>query len=375
MTSRERVLTALSHKQPDSCPVSFGSSIVDGMTKAAKEKFDTFMDYNPIDVKTRHFVMGMVETPPQIIDWIKPDFATVWMKSQWVEKREELEDGSYIDTFGCTVRPISFYYDIVKRPLSGPITADEIKKHKWPDPYSPGRTDDLLEQALAARDTGKAVLLDIPALGPFEGGCWVRGFEDFLCDLYDDEYLAETLMDAMTENTIGFWDVALSKIGHLVDVCGQGDDVAMQDRPFVSPEVYDRLIKKYHKRIYDFIKSKTRARIFQHICGSAFDLLPHMIEAGVDILESVQTSAAKMDPVVLKNEFGKELSFWGAIDTQKLIMQASPEEFKAAIFKLVEVLGRDGGFVLAPSHNIQPNIPFENLKAMFEAFVEIRGEC
>ena len=364
-------MAALDQKQPDCCPISFGSSICDGMTRAAKEKFDSYMGYLPADVKTRHYVMGMVETPPQIIDWIRPDFATVWMKSQWVEKAEEFEDGSYIDAFGCTVRPISYYYDIVKRPLSGSIAVDEIKKHKWPDPYASGRTEGLLEQALAAKGTGKAVLLDIPAIGPFEGGCWVRGFEDFLCDLYDDEYLAEALMDALTENTIGFWDAALSKIGHLVDVCGQGDDVEMQDRPFVSPEIYNRLIKKYHKRIYDFIKSKTKARIFQHICGSAYDLLPYMIEAGVDILESVQTSAAKMDPAILKKEFGKDLSFWGAIDTQKLIMKASPGEFKAEIFKLAETLGRDGGFVLAPSHNIQPNVPMENLKAMLEAFAEI----
>lgn len=373
MTSRDRVLIALEHKQPDCCPISFGCSIVDGMTKNAKIKFDEYMGYEPAEVQKRHFVMGMVEPPPQVIDWVKPDFATVWMESQWVEKREEFEDGSYIDAFGCKVRPISYYYDIVQRPLDGPITADEIRNHKWPNPYEQGRCDNLLPQALAARNTGKAVLLDVPAIGPFEGGCWVRGFEDFLCDLYVDEYLAETLLDALTENTIAFWDAALSKIGHLVDVCGQGDDVAMQDRPFMAPEVYNKIIKKYHKKIYDFIKSKTQAKIFQHVCGSVYDLLPYMIETGVDILESVQTSAANMDPATLKKEFGKELSFWGAIDTQNLIMKSSPEEFKSEIFRIVDILGRDGGFVLAPTHNIQPDVPMENLKAMFEAFAEIHG--
>jgi len=373
MESRERVLTALSHRQPDCCPVSFGSSTVDGMTRAAKEKFDAYMGWRPEDVKTRDFVMGMVETPPQIADWIRPDFATVWSASQWVERGERFEDGSYIDAFGCRLRPISFYYDVAERPLSGPITADDIRRHKWPDPYAPGRTDGLPEQALAARAAGRAVLLDIPAIGPFEGGCWVRGFEDFLCDLYTDEYLAETLMDAITENTIAFWDALLSKVAPLVDVCGQGDDVAMQDRPFVAPEIYQRLIKKYHKRIFDFIKSKTDAKIFLHVCGSAFDLIPDLIDAGIDILEAVQTSAAKMDPAVLKREFGCELSFWGAVDTQKLIMSATPGELKAAIFRLAQVLGRDGGYVLAPTHNIQPDVPCENVAAMLEAFAEIRG--
>ena len=373
MTSKERVLTALDHKQPDCCPISFGSSICDGMTRAAKERFDEYMGYEPAPVKTRHYVMGMVETPKQIIDWIDPDFATVWMGSQWVEKGKKFEDGSYIDAFGCTVRPVSYYYDIIKRPLTGPITADDIKNHKWPDPYASWRIDGIIEQAEAASKTGKAVLLDIPALGPFEGGCWLRGFDDFLCDFYEDEYLVETMMDVITENTIGFWDAALSKIGHLVDVCGQGDDIAMQDRPFIATEMYDRIIKKYHKRIFDFIKSKTNAKIFMHVCGSVHDLIPSLIDAGIDILEAVQTSAANMDPVGLKNKFGNELSFWGAIDTQKLILNATPEEFKKEIFRLVDILGKNGGFVLAPGHNIQPDVPWENLKAMFEAFTELRN--
>ena len=109
-----------------------------------------------------------------------------------------------------------------------------------------------------------------------------------------------------------------------------------------------------------------------HVCGSAYDLIPHLIDAGIDILEAVQTSARNMDPVTLKRKFGNELCFWGAVDTQKLIMEATPEVFKAEIFRLVEVLGKDGGFVLAPSHNIQPNVPLENLAAMFDAFAAMK---
>ena len=366
------MLAALNHRQPDGCPVSFGSSIVDGMTGAFKNKFDAHMGYTPAKVQTRHHIMGMVETPAQITEWINPDIATVWPKSVWVYKGETAKDGSYTDAYGCLVRPVSFYYDVVKRPLSGFVSADDIKNHTWPNPYAADVAEGLLQQAEAAQKTGRAVLLDIPALGPFEGACWVRGFEDFLCDLYEDEYLAETLMDTLTENAIGYWDTLLSQVGHLIDICGQGDDIGMQDRPFISPEIYNRLIKKYHKRIYDFIKKKTQAKIFMHVCGSVYDLLPSLIETGVDILEAVQTSAAKMEPARLKKEFGDALCFWGAVDTQQLIMNASPQEFKAEIFRLVEVLGKDGGYIVAPSHNIQPNVPCENVRAMLDAFKEIR---
>ena len=373
MTGRERVLTALNHRQPDGCPISFGSSIVDGMTGAFKDKFDAYMGYTPAKVQTRHHIMGMVETPHQIIDWINPDIATVWPNSVWVYKGEVAKDGSYTDAYGCLVRPISFYYDVVKRPLVGPITADDIRRHPLPDPYAAGVTNGLLQQAESAQQTGRAVLLDIPALGPFEGACWLRGFEDFLCDLYEDEYLAETLMDALTENTIGYWDALLSETGHLIDICGQGDDIGMQDRPFISPEIYNRLIKKYHKRIFDFIKEKTKAKIFMHVCGSVYDLLPALIESGVDILEAVQTSAAKMEPERLKKEFGDALCFWGAVDTQQLIMNADPRDFREEIYRLADVLGRDGGYILAPSHNIQPNVPCENVRVMLDIFKEIRG--
>ena len=373
MTGRERVLTALNHRQPDGCPVSFGSSIVDGMTGAFKRKFDAYMGYAPAEVQTRHHIMGMVETPPQITEWINPDIATVWPMSPWVYKGKAAKDGSYTDAYGCLVRPVSFYYDAVQRPLIGPISADDIRNHPWPNPYATDITQGLLQQAEAAQKTGRAVLLDIPAAGPFEGACWVRGFEDFLCDLYEDEYLAETLMDAITENTIGYWDTLLSKTGHLIDICGQGDDIGMQDRPFISTEIYEKLIKKYHKRIYDFIKAKTKAKIFMHVCGSVYDLLPALIETGVDILEAVQTSAANMEPARLKKDFGDALCFWGAVDTQQLIMNATPEEFKAEIFRLAEILGENGGYILAPSHNIQPNVPCENIQAMLEAFNEIRG--
>ena len=372
MESRERVLVSLSHKQPDRCPVSFGSSIVDGFTLGAKENFDKYMNYEPCPVKITHIAMGTVETPMQVIDWIEPDFATITLKAPWNEKLQIFEDDSYYDSFGVRWKRASYYYDVIERPLTGVIDKGDIKNYSWPDPYAKGRVEGLREEALAAKATGKAVLLDIPGLGPFEGGCCIRGWEDFLSDLGYDKNLAEALMDKLTEIIMGLWDVALSEIGDLVDVCAQGDDLGMQDRPIISPEMYNRGIKKYHKRMYDFINSKTRAKIFHHSCGSVYDLLPYMIETGIDILEAVQTSAAKMDVVKLKSEFGKELSFWGALDTQSLLQNGTPEQIDEQVKFLVQTLNVDGGYVLAPGHNIQPTVPMQNIEAMFNAFVKYR---
>ena len=159
--------------------------------------------------------------------------------------------------------PCEYYYDIIKRPLQGTITLDDIKNASWPDPYAPGRTDGLRKEAEELYEKSDyAIVADIMCGGPFELALAMRGWEDFLCDLYTEPEVAEALMDKITEIDIGLWDVFLTAVGDYVDVVCQGDDLAMQDRSIIPIDIYNKHIKKYHKRIYDFIKSRTKAKIF-----------------------------------------------------------------------------------------------------------------
>ena len=164
----------------------------------------------------------------------------------------------------------------------------------------------------------------------------------------------------------------LTVVGDYVDVVYQGDDLVMQDRSVVPLDMYNKYIEKYHKRIYDFIKTKTKAKIFHHCCGSVHELIPGLIDAGVDILNPVQTSARNMEPERLKREFGKDLVFWGGIDTQKILPCGAPQEIENEVEKIVEVLGRDGGYVFVPGHNIQALVPPENIEAMLDAIHKYR---
>jgi len=374
VNSRERVNAALAHKEPDKVPMSLGTTIVDGLTKFAKDNYEEFLGLEITPHNVTHKMMGTVETPGSIAAMYGLDFKTIRLKAPWNNPTTVFDDGSYLDDYGCVLSPCEYYYDISKRPLTGEIDIEDIEKSSWPDPYAPGRTDSLREEVQELyENTNYAIVADIMCGGPFEQALWVRGWEDFLCDLYTDPKLAEALMDKITEIDIGLWDVFLTAVGDYVDVVCQGDDLGMQDRSIIPIDIYNKYVKKYHKRIYDFIKTKTKAKIFHHSCGSVYELIPGLIEAGIDILNPVQTSAKNMEPERLKREFGGYISFWGGIDTQKLLPFGTPQQIEDEVKKVIEILGKDGGYIFAPGHNIQALVPPENIDAMLKAALKYRN--
>lgn len=374
MNSRDRVNAALNHTQPDKVPISLGSNIVDGFTKFAKDNFEEYLGFEKTPHIITHKPMGTVVTPKNIADIYEVDFATVRLKAPWNNPAVVFEDGSYLDDYGCLMKPCEYYYDNMKRPLEGDIEEKDIYASTWPDPYAPGRADGLREEAENLHNnTEYAVVADIMCGGPFEQALWLRGWEDFLCDLYVNPSLAEALLNKITEIDIGLWDVFLTAVGDYVDVVCQGDDLGMQDRSIISLDIYNKYIKKYHKRIYDFIRSKTNAKIFHHSCGSVYELLPGLIDTGIDILNPIQTSAANMEPLRLKKEFGMYVSFWGGIDVQKVLPFGTLQEIEDEVGRVIEALGKDGGYIFAPGHNIQPLVPAENIDAMLKSALKYRA--
>jgi len=374
MDNRERVLAALSHKEPDKTPVSIGSTIVDGFTKYAKAAYEGYRQRESTPEILTHIAMQTVATPDWLKDELGMEFETIRMKGPFLDTTVFDAEGSYTDEFGIFWKKCALYNDPVKGPLYGPITREDIvKKATWPDAYDTGRVKGLREEALAIKEKGdKIIVADIMCGGPFEQSLWMRGWDDFLCDLYIDPALAEALMDRITESAIAFWDAYLNEIGDCVDIVCQGDDLGMQDRSIISAELYNKYVKKYHKRLYGFIKSKTKAKVFMHSCGSVYNLLPGLIEAGVDILNPVQITAKNMEPERLKKDFGCELVFWGAVDTQKILPNGTLEEICGHIKQLIEILAKDGGYILAPGHNIQNYIAPERIEAMVQAMKEFR---
>jgi uroporphyrinogen decarboxylase len=195
---------------------------------------------------------------------------------------------------------------------------------------------------------------------------YLRGFEDWFMDLAADEKLATALFDAILDINMGICEELLKEVGDDIDVINTSDDLGLQDRLMFSQATYRNLIKPRHKKYFELIHKMSPAKVFFHTCGAVESLVGELIDVGVDILNPVQVSAKGMDPAVLKKKYGKDISFWGAIDTQHLLPHGSPEDVKKEVERMIDVLGADGGYVLCGVHNLQPDVPVENILAMYQ---------
>ena len=196
---------------------------------------------------------------------------------------------------------------------------------------------------------------------------YLRGFEDWFLDLAADKKLAGALFDAVTEQNTAMAEEMLKVGGDLADVVCTSDDLGFQTGPMVSPELYRELFKPRHKKFFDTVKKNTSAFVHFHCCGSIYKLLDDFIELGVDVIHPVQIAAKDMDSSILAPEFGDRLSFWGGIDTQRVLPKGTTEEVKAEVRRRIRDFAPGGGFILGAVHDIQPDVPVENIIAMYEA--------
>ena len=369
MTSRERIWAALTHQEPDKVPLDLNGTTCTSLTKVAYQNLRNYLGFSPDNqphISSR--IMNTVRSLEDLLFYYGTDTRPLFLQPPLVSKIREMPGHSYYDDFNIRWQQASYYYDAVERPLAE-ATLTDLDTAAWPDWKDQGLTQGLREAAQRLYETTPYCLVaDIPANGPFEGCCLTRGYEQFCMDLYSDTAFAEALLNKFTETAIAFWDVFLGAVGEYVQVCANGDDVAIQSAPFMSREMYRRFIKPRHKQIFDFIHSRTKAKIFYHSCGAVSDLIPDFIEEGVDILNPVQRSAAGMEISRLKREFGKDICFWGGgIDIQTQLPVLSPAQIEDEVKRTLDIMAPGGGFVFFPTHNIQADVTPDRIDALFKA--------
>jgi uroporphyrinogen decarboxylase len=371
MTSRERVLTALRHREPDRVPIDLGGSA----TGIETEAYDNLKKKIGLDGKTVAFVRDHVEVEESVLERFGVDTRYVRVKPP-KGFQPIIENNSYVDMWGTrwAKPPSSLYWDMVEYPIKEP-TLDALKKYPWPDPDDPGRVDGLREKAKELSErTPYALVVDLVGFGIFEQGWALRGMENFLMDLVLNPKFAETLIQRVTDYKVALWGHILDAIGQYVHVVMETEDLGTQQGPMISPEIYRRLIKPAHKRLWTSIKSKTHAFLFLHSCGSVRKFIPDFIEMGLDILNPVQVAAQDMDTKELKRQFGKDLTFWGGgCDTQSVLPFGRPDDVEEEVRRRISELGPGGGFVFNQIHIIQPQVPPENILRMFESVHKYGG--
>lgn len=367
MTHRERLLAALSHEQPDMIPIDFGgtvnsSIVVEGYEKV-KQHFGIEAESKIVQRMTR-----IVDVDERILSALDIDTRAVFTGQPVIEDPQKTGQRTYRDSWGVErVKPEhSFYYDQFHFPLSGEITLSDIKNYPWPDPDDPSITQGLKERVTWVREnTDCAVVLRVPS--PFvHVSQYLRGFEDWYCDLALNTKILEALFDAILEVTMQMAKNVLQEVGQEVDVIVCGDDLGGQRRLQMRHEQYLKYIKPRHAKHFRQLHELSPAKFLFHSCGSVASIIDDLIDIGVDALNPIQVAAEGMDPVELKKKYHGRMAFWGAMDTQHVLPHGNVEDVKKMVEERIEQMGEGGGYVLAAVHNIQPDVPVDNILAMFE---------
>ena len=368
LSHRERVIKALSHQEPDRIPFDLGSTANSSIHILGYQKLKAYFGIEAEDTII-HKMMQTVAVHEPVLQALDIDLRYAGPGAPDSKPDIPVGEDGYQDEWGVIRRkpPSSLYYDMVKSPLAGPITIQDIVNFPWPDPSDPGYTRGLRERLLYYREnTDYAIVLRLPSVFVHTTQ-YLRGFEDWFIDLAADKKLAAALFDAATEQSTALAEEILKVGADLADVVYTSDDMGFQNGLMVSPELYRELFKPRHKKFFDTVKKHTSAFIHFHCCGSIYKLLDDLIELGVDVIHPVQVAAKDMDSSILGPEFGNRLSFWGGIDTQRVLPKGTTKEVKAEVRRRIRDLAPGGGYILSAVHDIQPDVPVENIIAMYEA--------
>ena len=379
MTSRERVRAALAHREPDRIPFDLGGSRMTGIHVRAYARLREALGLPVGAPRVGDITQQLADVEPDVLDALGCDVRGVSPRAASTYRRELREDGehrTFVDEWGVGRRmPLDggLYYDAYAPPLGGDVEDAAIDAFHWPDAADPARYAGMAEEARRyALEEERAVQVGSICGGLTEGLFKLRGFEDGYMDLAADPARASRLMERILEVKLGYWSRILPQLDGIVDVVGEADDLGGQDRTLFSPATYRALVKPLHRELFGFLHANTDAKVFFHSCGAIRELIPDLVEIGVDVLNPVQVSAAGMDTAALKREFGRDLVFWGGgVDTQRVLGGGTPGEVRAEARRRIADLAAGGGFVFAAVHNIQPNVPPENVLAMRSAVREV----
>ena len=378
MASRERVNTALNHQEPDRVPIDLGGF----QTGIHKNAYKDLIDYLGIneEIVLLDPVQQIVKPSETILKKFHVDIRYITAHGPDSFKggiEKNLRNGrlwhDLKDEFGVVWSmpdDHQLYMDISHHPLAH-ANINDIAGYPFPDGSDKTRFTGVRESAMKLRnESDYAISTGIG--GVTYETCWyMRGLEQWYYDMLANPEFCEALIDQTFKFWYNYYLGFMEAVGDIVDVVMVGDDIAGQEGPLFSPDFYRSVVKPRHKKLMQHIRSLTKAKIWYHTCGSCIEYIPDLIEIGVDIINPVQISAKKMDPVNLKKKFGDHIVFWGAgIDAQHILPFATAGQVKEEVRQNVEIFKPGGGYVFNNVHNIQSGVPAENILAMYEAAYE-----
>jgi len=410
-TSRERILAAINHQEPDRVPIDMSATPSSGISAIAYGNLVKYIGRPDLQVQIYDVVQQLAQPDMSVLDQFGVDVLDIGRTfndhpSDWSPitmanggaafypkwfRPTRMEDGSY-QTYdddgkrmlsrmpiGATFFDQTYFPYVDGFPDTYKNLDAEMGRIMWArDCHSPwdhaGESDfwqKLRENTLKLRQSTDKALLVVCGCNLFEWGTFLRRMDNFLMDLMCDQANVEKLLDQLIIRHLATLEKVCNAVGDIVDIIRFGDDLGMSSGPFMDVDTYKTLFKPRHKILCDYVKTHSKMHTYIHSCGSISMLMPDLIEAGIEIFNPVQTNAWNMAPDFLKKEFGQDCTFWGGgIETVGTLNAGTPQQIRDQVFERLDIFSKGGGFVFNTVHNILPDVPPQNVVAMFEAVKE-----
>jgi uroporphyrinogen decarboxylase len=351
MNSKERVMTALSHRDTDIVPFSLGF----GINLPARTALLQALGMQSMD-ELDALLLGMSD-----LRWVHPAYRGP------SDRNMTLPDGRETDIWGVGRRPVTYgtgaYSEIEFYPLADPVGSNDLGKYQWPrvEWFDFGTIPDMIRQVNS--DGVHAIIMGNGNI--FETAWYMRGFEQMLMDILLEPEFAWELLTRVTDFYISYFTRALEAAKGNIDIVFTADDIGQQEGLLVSLPLWEKMIKPHHVRLNKALH-EFDVKIMYHSDGSVIAAVPGLIDMGIDILEALQFDAKGMDAALLKGEYGNRLCFHGGVSVQSTLPFGTPGQVALEVAERIRVLGSNGGYILAPSHAIQAGTPPENIIAFLQ---------
>jgi uroporphyrinogen decarboxylase len=414
MNSRERIIETLNHRMPDRVAIDLGATNATGISAIVYAKLKNLLGVNGGQIKVFDLMQQLAEPEIEVLDKIGGDVVMLrriapalgvpikaWKKSKLTDGTDCLQATTYnpvmneegdLQMYKITdgsdlVHPFRLNEDPelfdkgkvvaklpkgshafcrVYHPFANVNTIEELDKFGFPE-ISEEELEFIEKEAKILYETTEKAICGIFYGNVFEIGQVYWGYQKFFENLMLEPELMQNFFQRRTDAYIRDLEKYLKAVGKYINIIDFCDDLGTQSSLLMSPEMYREVIKPLHARMFGYVrKNYPDVKVFFHTCGAVYELIPDLIEAGIQILNPIQFTASGMDPVKLKKEFGKQLVFWGGgIDTQHTLHVGTIEEVKKMAKEMLDIFSPGGGYVFSQVHNIESCVPAENVLAAF----------
>ena len=364
MNSRERVIKTLNHEDADRPPMDLGGA-ASGLNDA---EYFKLKEYLKIEGDIEPFRTGTTVNyyDERILEYLDIDFRRLIFK-RTNNYPVYFADGSFTNEWGIKYVKRGEYFETNESPLAN-SGIEEIESFAWPKAKDVFDASGLKEYAKKMYENSKyALVARMPCWGLVDLAFQMRGMERFMVEMLTEPLTARLIIEKILEAELDFYSSLLDNVGEYVQVVETCDDLGSQNGLLFSIKTFQNIVKPARIQLNQLIRKKApNAKIFMHCCGAIFNLIPEIIETGVDILNPLQPNAKGMDPELIKRTYGRQLSFHGCIDTQ-IALRGTVEDTINEVQRKISLLYKDGGYIVAPANHIMSDVPLENIIALYAA--------